>query len=1005
MKKILILLFFIGLQLNGQELFHRTLDSDNGLPSNKVHYVFEDSKGYLWFGTENGVARWDSKNWVYYTIKDGLPNNEVLYIFEDSKRRIWFSTFSNELCYLKNDTIFNRKNDKRLEKINIIKGGKLTEYKDKIFYAPSEPTHQINYFNIYNFKDINYTNKAYNVYNCKINFINNQLFYFENPKEISKNLGCLVYKGNFYHSGYNQIEQLDDKSFKIIDYNTKYYYIIDSDSLDNFFNSYFIHKRYFNELIKDIKTPNYINKFLNTNPLDYLPINIFKTRCKILLAKTFNGNLKDFFIKKNDTLEVYNNFLKINNKYQFNFHNNLNYAKLLNDKLFNITSQNILFYNLSNVKCENITLKSINKNAIKHIFKIGNELYFTSENGFYSNINSNKTIPLYSNSKIYGLTSGDNSNNLVVFSDKIINITTKKPILNNEIFTNFKGISYSSKHKLYTINNGNQGLYIQYLNKKALKISNLFTYISYIDGRDRLWIGTINKLFITNTFLPKVMGEKVVKLNYKIDVFCSEIKEDNKGNIFFTTNDGVYIIDKQNRKYHLSDKYYLSSNELVTLKLDTQNQSFFVASRNGVNQIKYSEKKGKLQFEVVNKFFKNDGLSSNEIKDILIDGDSLWVATAKGLDLITNKRFRPDTLIIPLHINRVYINDSIWLLDSFYQLKHDQNNIKIDYSAIYYQRRDRLDIRYRLIEDGDMTTGTIENSLLHLFSLASGNYTLQLYAFDRDYPYIKSNFITLKFQIKPPYYKTWWFFSFVLLLASSIIMYILRIRYIRDKEKLEFKNTRLELEKNLSKFKLEALKAEMNPHFIFNCLNSIKDFILRAETEKSQYYLSQLSKLIRIALYNTKEEFISLRSEIEFIDLYIELEQLRFQEKFVFKKIIEDKNLLNAEVPTMVLQPFFENAIRHGKIGQLDNEGILLLEVRQENDFIVFNIKDNGIGLSKAAEIKSTTESGHKSMAMDIIQERIKIYNLSYNLDISLEVNEIKDSEFKTEVILKYILD
>jgi len=213
------------------------------------------------------------------------------------------------------------------------------------------------------------------------------------------------------------------------------------------------------------------------------------------------------------------------------------------------------------------------------------------------------------------------------------------------------------------------------------------------------------------------------------------------------------------------------------------------------------------------------------------------------------------------------------------------------------------------------------------------------------------------------------------------------------------------MEKDLSRFKLEALKAEMNPHFIFNCLNSIKDFILKSDIENSQYYLAQLSKLIRIALYNAKEEFISLRNELEFVSLYVELEQLRFNHQFDFVYEVENPTLLNAEIPTMILQPFFENAIRHGKIGQLDYQGKLLLKIFEEKQRIVFQILDNGIGMEESAKIKEQSHSTHKSMALGIINERIKIYNQSYGLDIEMSIVTLENSEYKTMVEIKYILD
>lgn len=140
MSNFFLFLYIVSncIGLNAQEAYHRTLSTEDGLPSNLVHFVFSDKKGFLWIGTPNGAVRWDSKNFKTLRIEDGLPNNEVLSFFEDSRNRIWLATFSSELSYIKDNVIYNKNNDTRLAKYKSCVGTTVFEYEKKlIFYDKS----------------------------------------------------------------------------------------------------------------------------------------------------------------------------------------------------------------------------------------------------------------------------------------------------------------------------------------------------------------------------------------------------------------------------------------------------------------------------------------------------------------------------------------------------------------------------------------------------------------------------------------------------------------------------------------------------------------------------------------------------------------------------------------------------------------------------------------------------------------------------------------------------
>ncbi|MCE2962893.1 MAG: histidine kinase [Chitinophagales bacterium] len=958
------LILFSFSPCQGQELYHRILNSDNGLPSNKVHNVYEDSKGYIWFGTENGVCRWDSKNFVTYTIKDGLPNNEVLVIFEDSKGRIWFSTFSNELCYLQNGTIFNRKNDKRLEKISIIKGGKLCEHKGAIYYF-NYPTGLPQKFNVSSLKNENSNIKNIAIGSPEIRFWNNDIVSYGGNNETGKFSSFIIYDSIYCHFQNWRMDFESKNTLKIIDNNSKTFSSVQIDSMLPFLKKQIPNYRFYSNIIKDSSGMYLSKKEIQETHKNYKqnPI-VGSENSRVRFSGNFISDLHQFQEFSSDLVFVNKTNLQTKSHKNLNFDYDLNHSKILNNKIFILTQDNTLW--LSNLNIQNFKSNTDQQNSIHKLFLLNNKLYLLYNNGVIKDLYTNKTNRVLTDGKLYNLDFGENNQPIATSFRYIVNIKTNTSITNFPFVSSlFKGFSYSPKHKLYTINNSSQGLYIQDLKQKATKISDLTTYTSFIDSRDRLWIGTVNKLYVTNTFLPKVEGEKEVKLNKDFDIFCSEIKEDAKGNIFFTTNDGVYVIDKNDKKYHIDEKNFLSSNECVTLKLDKQNHSFFVATRNGVNHIGYHIHNGQLKFSVINKFFKEDGLTYNEIKDILIDGDSLWVASAKGLDLISDKNYRPDSLKIPVHFNKIIINDSIWKLDTFYHLNHNQNNLKIDYSAIYYQRRERLDIRYRLIKDGDTSEGKIENSVLQLFSLASGSYTLQIYAYDRDYPYIHSEYRTLRFEISPPYYKTWWFYSLILLGALSILGGLM---WYRNKNKLE----QVKLKGELNKYKLQGLQNQMNPHFVFNSMSTIQDLILTEQNVDALDFISDFSHLMRTMLQNSRNETISLAQEINFLKRYIELEQIRYSHTFDYKfetEIPEDE-LNDIYIPTMMIQPIVENAIKHGVSNLKERRGLIDIHfsLDSEETYLTVNIIDNGQGKS------SSKSKNHTSTAINVIQERLNIY-------------------------------
>jgi LytS/YehU family sensor histidine kinase len=195
----------------------------------------------------------------------------------------------------------------------------------------------------------------------------------------------------------------------------------------------------------------------------------------------------------------------------------------------------------------------------------------------------------------------------------------------------------------------------------------------------------------------------------------------------------------------------------------------------------------------------------------------------------------------------------------------------------------------------------------------------------------------------------------------------------------------------MAELELKALRSQMNPHFMFNSLNSIKNYILHAEPKLAAEYLSNFAHLIRMILQNSREKSISLQEEVDTLILYIELEQVRFENKFEFScEIGNGVQLEQVMIPPMLLQPFVENAIWHGLMHKKEN-GHLSLSFLKKDGMIACVIDDDGVGRLKAAEMKSLTSTTYKSMGMGITRDRIEIMNKMNALGIMVEVVDKQD--------------
>lgn len=259
----------------------------------------------------------------------------------------------------------------------------------------------------------------------------------------------------------------------------------------------------------------------------------------------------------------------------------------------------------------------------------------------------------------------------------------------------------------------------------------------------------------------------------------------------------------------------------------------------------------------------------------------------------------------------------------------------------------------------------------------------------------------LAFYIKPPFWQTsqFYFLSGVVIISLLYFLYRLRIKQIRQKANID---------KQLVQAEMKALHAQMNPHFIFNSLNSIREMILNYETKEASHYLTKFAYLIRITLEHSSQSFISLRKTIDYLHRYIEVEQIRNTNFTCCFHTDENLDMDEIVLPPMLIQPFIENAIWHGTTN--DTEEILIrIHFEKEGNQLVCKIDDNGIGINQSLVHKEEVVNQHQSIGISNINNRINLLNEKYNLQSSISIidkSTLPGQQFTgTLVILKLPLE
>jgi hypothetical protein len=378
-----------------------------------------------------------------------------------------------------------------------------------------------------------------------------------------------------------------------------------------------------------------------------------------------------------------------------------------------------------------------------------------------------------------------------------------------------------------------------------------------------------------------------------------------------------------------------------------------------------------------------EGLPSNRVFQILRHMGKIWIATTQGAVCLDPEFIKPRLKGPPLTFDTIQVNGVNRRFRDDMIFPANQNNLFFKFRAVSFLTPNTIQYRYQL--DGIDTAAIVTpNPEVRYSGLRHGRYFLHVKAsYSDNFKTVEER--TFSFVIRKHWYETQLFYLLmVLTLAGAIYgLFLIILSDLKNREKQ--KQRLLEAEKR-------SLLSQMNPHFIFNSLNSIQHFIIQNDDLQANNYLTNFSSLIRKILDNSKKNLITLSEEISTLTLYLEMEKLRFEEGFDYV-IHRDPGIDYNEVmiPPMILQPYVENAIWHG-IMPLKAKGLLTISFSRKDMFYHCVIRDNGIGRENAGRLKGKKEP-HNSTGMTNISERVSLMNQINKQKIRLTVSDLKNED------------
>ncbi len=376
---------------------------------------------------------------------------------------------------------------------------------------------------------------------------------------------------------------------------------------------------------------------------------------------------------------------------------------------------------------------------------------------------------------------------------------------------------------------------------------------------------------------------------------------------------------------------------------------------------------------------ESDGLSIKKIHDFVVDQKSIWFLHQKGIQKVElDKFFNPKDF--PTIDKLDVFNSADQKINDENSFQYFENNLKFSIHAPSLRNSEDLSYSYLLAPIATTwdSKNYQDNEIVYQ-SLPPDSYNFQIRLNFKGQTVDQASY---SFTILAPFWQRWWFYVLSALTLIFLTYLFFRKRLLDQKRRADEIN-------QLNESKLSALQSQMNPHFIFNALNSIQEYIIQNERKLAGKYLGKFADLMRIYLNYSQAKFISLQQEIEALNLYLELEKLRFEEVLSYEIQIDESIEMNEQIPSLLIQPYVENALKHGLLHKKVDRSLIVKMEKKSGDSLACTITDNGIGRKRSMEINKKRYPNHKSFATSATQNRLNLINYGIKKQIGVTTEDL----------------
>ena len=952
------LLFFCLLfsaALPAQMPYFRHLTNENGLPSNENYRVYPAQNGYLWISGEGGLVRYDGKEFHRY-LCDKQISNSLTGVLEDFKGRIWVHDFTGRIFYAEGDSLkyfalWNPQKSSGHVYLNLEQGKYLYVHANQELYIYDIATlpaatlvYTSPHFHVLGLHGLQVADKYYF-------YTDSAIFCLQNRKNLTK-IGIdkqLLHNGITSHS-----------TFFTHQGNTYTLYIDVANRWQQAVANMTAGKTARWQKLPNVSLINYV---VSIDNYVWLCTNqgLWKAKMEqdslIFLENYRSQDLVSFCAKDKEgnfwfsTLK--NGIFAIPNPLFAQIQLPVE-AEKNKISAFNRSEKGILVgLNDGRVYLYNETgfapLQSQVRNHYNSCSYLkDNTLYYCSDGIWQKNLQTQQEKKMYENPGIVGMYEGFgnsflycsanfgaqvNPNAIPPFFEQSILATKGNDItfLGERVrafvvFPGEKKIIFAAKSGLYEMTEKG---------KKALTYQDSAIFaIRACLRKDKVWAATISKGLYT-------------------------ITEDNKvEHVSFPPTQAKIKI----REMAVSDSYIwlLSDEQLFRFQPETQKWDIFDRFSSGLplDLVEYIQTyKGKIHL-------------------------------AKGSEIIFfDENIVPEKPLFPaIHLQKILWNEAIFPVVNGQDFPYTTDNFSVEVAGISFRANGIFRFAYQLEGVNDKWIIANQNQTRVGFGrLDNGKYTLKIAPVNALGEIEAAQSYT--FTILAPWWKKAWFYLPLILLIKSVlyVIYKNRLNDITERSKLLLAQEKLE--KDLQSSQLSAIKSQMNPHFIFNALNTIQNFIYQNEPDRANFFLTRFSQLMRSILDMSNSDTVTLAEEIEALELYLQLEKMRFGEELFYEiKIANNLVPEYVKIPSMLIQPYVENAIKHGLLHKNTDRKLWISFEKEPAAFLKIRVEDNGIGIAKSMEINQKRGGFHKSYALAANRKRLEILNAQGGAKINCEI-------------------